>query len=53
MIMAFQVREEEHYNQNLKELTTILKEEGLEILSIERRYLEVEECLYFKNRMVG
>jgi hypothetical protein len=29
-----------------------LKEEGLEVLSIERRELEIEEAIYMKSRMI-
>jgi hypothetical protein len=31
----------------------ILKEEGLEVIAIEKRELEVEEAIYFKHRMIG
>lgn len=37
----------------MSELLTILKEEGLEVISIERRELEVEEAIYLKGRMIG
>ena len=53
MLSAFQVRDDQSYNQNLSELMAILKEEGLEILSLERRYLELEEAIYFKSRMIS
>lgn len=32
---------------------TIIKEEGLEILQMEKRDLDIEEAIYFKSRMVG
>lgn len=32
---------------------TILREEGLEVISIERRDLEVEEAIYLKSKMIG
>jgi hypothetical protein len=37
----------------MSELLTILKEEGLEVISVERRELEVEEAIYLKGRMIG
>ena len=35
------------------ELVTIMKEEGIEILSLDKRLLEFEEAIYLKSRMVG
>lgn len=32
---------------------TILREEGLEVISIERRELEIEEAIYLKSKMIG
>ena len=32
---------------------TILKEEGLEILQLEKRDLDIEEAIYLKARMIG
>jgi len=32
---------------------TIVKEEGLEILQLEKRELDIEEAIYFKNKIVG
>jgi hypothetical protein len=30
-----------------------MKEEGLEIISLERRDLELEEAIYLKSKMIG
>ena len=32
---------------------TILKEEGMEVISVDTRHLEIEEAIYLKSRMVG
>jgi hypothetical protein len=53
VMLAFQLREESTQTQNMSELLTILKEEGLEVISVERRELEVEEAIYLKGRMIG
>lgn len=37
----------------MNELMTILKEEGLEVLSYDKRFLEFEEAIYLKSRMIG
>jgi len=37
----------------MNELLTIMKEEGLEVISLEKRELDVEEAIYLKSRMVG
>ena len=53
VVAIFQVRDTEHEPANVKELLAILKEEGLEVLQLERRPLEVEEAIYIKNRLIG
>ncbi|CDW75782.1 UNKNOWN [Stylonychia lemnae] len=53
IIAVFQIRDTEHYFPNLNEFMTIIKEEGLEILQMEKRSLDIEEAIYFKNRIVG
>lgn len=53
VIAVFQVRDTENYQNNLNELLTIIKEEGLEVLQMEKRDIDVEEAIYFKTRMVG
>eukprot|EP00347_Sterkiella_histriomuscorum_P005365 403356888 len=53
VIAVFQVRDTEKYQNNLNELLTIIKEDGLEVLQMEKRDLDVEEAIYFKTRMVG
>jgi hypothetical protein len=35
------------------ELLSILKEEGLEVISLEKRELDIEEAIYLKSRMIG
>ena len=50
---AFLIIEEENENSNMEELNIILYEEGLEILSLDKRQLEYEEAIYLKGRMVG
>lgn len=52
-MMAFQIRSTEMQTQNMNELMTIMKEEGLEIISLERRDLELEEAIYLKSKMIG
>jgi len=47
------VRNTEKEVQNLLELTSLLKDEGFEVLSVDKRLLEFEEAIYFKSRMVG
>lgn len=37
----------------MKELLSIVKDEGLEVLQLEKRELDVEEAIYFKSRMIG
>jgi len=32
---------------------TILKEEGLEVLSFDKRFMDIEEAIYLKSRMIG
>ena len=37
----------------MNELMNIMKEEGLEVISLERRDLEIEEAIYLKSKMIG
>jgi hypothetical protein len=37
----------------MNELMAIMKEEGLEVISLERRELEIEEAIYLKSKMIG
>jgi hypothetical protein len=53
VLVAFQVRNADKETSNMNELMTILKEEGLEILSYDKRLLEFEEAIYLKSRMIG
>lgn len=53
VLATFQVRNTEKEVQNLLELTSLLKDEGFEVLSVDKRLLEFEEAIYFKSRMVG
>lgn len=53
VMLAFQVRDQHTKGQNVRELLTILKEEGMEIVQIENRYLEIEEAIYLKSRMMS
>lgn len=53
VVVAFQIRSTDNYIQNMKELMTIIKEEGLEILQMNKRELDIEEAIYFKSRMIG
>jgi hypothetical protein len=53
VMMAFQIRNDEMRTNNVNELMAIMKEEGLEIISLERRELEIEEAIYLKSRMIG
>jgi hypothetical protein len=52
-MLAFQVRDETMQTQNMGELLSILKEEGLEVISLEKRELDIEEAIYLKSRMIG
>jgi len=52
-MMAFQIRNDEMRTNNINEMMAIMKEEGLEIISLERRELEIEEAIYLKSRMIG
>ena len=53
VMAAFQIKDEDNEISNLEELAIILKEEGLEVLSMDKRLIEFEEAIYFKGRMVG
>lgn len=52
-MMAFEIRSTEMQTQNMNELMAIMKEEGLEVISLERRELEIEEAIYLKSKMIG
>lgn len=52
VVLSFQVRDVSQRAQNMAELFAILKDEGLEVVSIETRHLEVEEAIYLKSRIV-
>jgi hypothetical protein len=52
VVLGFQVRDLQMKSQNLNELLSILKEEGLEIISLDNRFLEIEEAIFLKSRMV-
>lgn len=50
--MAFQIRSETMQTSNMNELMAIMREEGLEVISLEKKDLEIEEAIYLKSKMI-
>lgn len=53
IFMAFQIRDQQKKGQNVQELVTILKEEGMEVVSVAAKHLDVEEAIFIKARMIA
>jgi hypothetical protein len=53
IFMAYQIRDQLKKGQNVQELVTLLRDEGLEVVSIAAKNLEVEEAIFLKARMVA
>ncbi len=51
-MMAFQIRSETMETSNMNELMAIMREEGLEVISLEKKDLEIEEAIYLKSKMI-
>ena len=52
-MMAFQIRSETMETSNMNELMAIMREEGLEVISLEKKDLEIEEAIYLKSKMIA
>lgn len=51
-MMAFQIRSDTMETSNMNELMAIMREEGLEVISLEKKDLEIEEAIYLKSKMI-
>ena len=49
----FEIREEATAAKNIAALTTLLRSEGLEVLSLETRALDAEEALFLRSRQLA
>ena len=52
-MMAFQIRNDTMQTSNTNELMAIMREEGLEVISMEKKDLEVEEAIFLKSKMIA
>ena len=47
---VFEIKDEDTASRNVAALSTLLRGEGLEVLSLEVRALNVEEALFLRSR---
>jgi len=52
-LAIFEIREEATAAKNIAALTTLLRSEGLEVLSLETRALDAEEALFLRSRQLA
>lgn len=52
-LAIFEIREEATASKNIAALTTLLRSEGLEVLSLENRALDAEEALFLRSRQLA
>lgn len=50
VLAVFEIKDESTASRNVAALATLLRGEGLEVLSLEVRALDVEEALFLRSR---
>ena len=50
--VAFEIKSQSMASRNVSTISTLLRGEGLEVLSLETRELDVQEAMYLRNRQL-
>ena len=53
VLAAFMVKEDAKAEQNITEICRLLDDAGLEIVSLNQRFLDAEETFFLRNRIIS